>query len=139
MRWTMPVEMQGPSSTKTSVWLSSVASTLPRLRKRVFRLITRSSRSESIGGLVTWLKFWRKKCESGRYWSLSTASGVSSPIEPTASLASSTIGERISSSSSSVAPAATWRRRRSAASNSRGSGPGPAIGSSSTTFCTHCS
>ncbi len=34
---------------------------LPKLAKRVLRLITRVSRSESIGGLVTWLKFWRKK------------------------------------------------------------------------------
>ena len=30
-------------------------------RSRVFRLITRVSRKQSIGGLVTWLKFWRKK------------------------------------------------------------------------------
>ena len=42
----MPVEITGLSSTKTSVCFSSCASTLPRLRKRVFRLITRSSRSE---------------------------------------------------------------------------------------------
>ncbi len=56
----MPVEITGLSSTKTSVCFSSCASTLPRLRKRVFRLITRSSRSGSIGGLVTWLKFCRK-------------------------------------------------------------------------------
>ena len=69
MRSNMPVEITGLSSTKTSACVSSCASTLPRLRKRVFRLITRSSRSESIGGLVTWLKFCRKKCESGRYWS----------------------------------------------------------------------
>ena len=83
---------------------------LPRFLNRVFRLITEVSRSESIGGLVTWLKFWRKKCDSGRYWSLSTASGVSSPIEPTASLPSSTMGARISSMSSRLRPAATWRR-----------------------------
>jgi len=63
-----------------------------RLPNRVFRVITRCSRSESIGGLVTWLKFCRKKWLSGLYWSESTAAGVSSPIEPTASLASSAMG-----------------------------------------------
>jgi len=39
---------------------------LPRFLNRVFRLITPVSRKESIGGLVTWLKFCRKKCDSGR-------------------------------------------------------------------------
>ena len=39
---------------------------VPRLPNRVFRLITRLSRRLSIGGLVTWLKFWRKKWLSGR-------------------------------------------------------------------------
>jgi hypothetical protein len=66
--------------------------------------------------LVTWLKFWRKKWLIVRGLSEMTASGVSSPIEPTASFASSTIGARISSMSSSVMLAAIWRRVRSARS-----------------------
>jgi hypothetical protein len=41
------------------------------------------------------------------------AIGVSSPIDPTASFASSTIGCRISSRSSMVMFMATWRRRSS--------------------------
>ena len=94
---------------------------LPKLAKRVLRLITRVSRSESIGGLVTWLKFWRKKWLSDRARRLMTASGVSSPMLPTASLASSTIGPSSSSMSSAVSPAATWRRRSSPRSNA---GPG---------------
>ena len=49
--------------------------------------------SGSIGGLVTWLKFWRKNWLISRGLSEMTASGVSSPIEPIASLASSTIGD----------------------------------------------
>ena len=47
----------------------------------------------------------------GRCCSERTANGVSSPIEPTASFASSTMGCRISSRSSMVRPAARWRRR----------------------------
>ncbi len=82
----------------------------PRLPKRVLSDITWRSRSESIGGLVTWLKFWRKNWLISRGLSEMTASGVSSPIDPIASLAASTIGARISSMSSSVWPAATWRR-----------------------------
>ena len=39
---------------------SSVSRMLARLPKRVFSDITWRSRKLSIGGLVTWLKFWRK-------------------------------------------------------------------------------
>ncbi|WP_240047725.1 hypothetical protein [Sphingomonas panacisoli] len=51
--------------------------------------ITWRSRRLSIGGLVTggWLKFWRKNWLISRGLSEMTASGVSSPIEPIASLA----------------------------------------------------
>ena len=87
---------------------------LARLPKRVARLITCRSRRGSIGGLVTWLKFWRKNWLMSRGLSEMTASGVSSPIDPIASLPPSTIGARISSMSSSVCPAATWRRISSA-------------------------
>jgi hypothetical protein len=83
---------------------------LPRFLNRVLSDMTPVSRRGSIGGLVTWLKFWRKKCDRGRYFSDSTASGVSSPMEPTASLASSTMGARIISMSSSDMPTAVWRR-----------------------------
>ena len=74
-----------------------------------------------MGGLVTWEKFWRKKWCRPRYLSDSTAMGLSSPIEPMASLPSSTIGWRISSMSSMVMPKAIWRRRSSAFSMSDGS------------------
>jgi hypothetical protein len=97
---------------------------LPRFLNRVFRLMTPVSRRGSIGGLVTWLKFWRKKWLSGRYFSDSTARGESSPIEPTASLPSSTMGARTISRSSSEKPAAAWRRVSSSRPYLRGSGPG---------------
>ena len=58
--------MNGLSSTRISVWLESSSSTFLRLPNRVFRLITRLSRKLSMGGLVTWLKFCRKKWLSGR-------------------------------------------------------------------------
>ncbi len=61
----MPVVSTGLSMTKTSVWVSSSARMLPRFLNRVFRLMTELSRSESMGGLVTWLKFCRKKWLSG--------------------------------------------------------------------------
>jgi hypothetical protein len=63
------VATKGLSSTRISVWLLSWSSTFLRLPNRVLRLITRCSRKLSIGGLVTWLKFCRKKWLSGRYWS----------------------------------------------------------------------
>ena len=87
---------------------------LARLPNRGLSDITWRSRRLSIGGLVTWLKFWRKNWLMSRGLSLMTASGVSSPIEPTASLPVSTIGDRISSMSSIVWPAATWRCASSA-------------------------
>ena len=43
----------GLSNTRISVWLLSSSSTFLRLPNRVFRLITRYSRNESIGGFVT--------------------------------------------------------------------------------------
>jgi hypothetical protein len=93
---------KGESSTRISVWLESSSSTFLRFPNRVLRLITRYSRRESMGGFVTWLKFCRKKWLSGRYFSLSTAGGVSSPIDATASFASSTMGASTCSSSSMV-------------------------------------
>ena len=97
-----PFETTGLSMVKISVWLLSWSSTFLRLPNRVFRLITRCSRKLSIAGLVTWLKFCRKKWLSGRYWSDSTATGVSSPMLPSVSLASSAIGCRMLSSSSTL-------------------------------------
>ncbi len=56
----------GLSSTMISVWAEDWSSTFLRLPKRVLSDITRCSRTLSIGGFVTWEKFWRKKCASGR-------------------------------------------------------------------------
>ncbi len=50
----------GLSSWSRSHCELSSSSTLPRLPSRVLRLITAVSRRLSIGGLVTWAKFWRK-------------------------------------------------------------------------------
>ena len=44
--------------------------------------ITSLSRSGSMGGLVTCANNWQKYVYSSRGWSESTASAVSSPIEP---------------------------------------------------------
>ena len=55
-----PVVSTGLSSCSRSHWSAVSSSTLPRLPSRVARLITRVSRKLSIGGLVTWLKAWRK-------------------------------------------------------------------------------
>ena len=54
------VDSTGLSSCSRSHWLLSSSRTLPRLPSRVFSVITRVSRRLSIGGLVTWLKAWRK-------------------------------------------------------------------------------
>ena len=83
----------GEGSTSTFACAGPVSRMLARLPKRVVRLITRVSRSESIGGFVTWQKFWRKNWLISRGLSEMTASGVSSPIDPIASLASSTMGD----------------------------------------------
>ena len=74
----------------------------PRFPNLVFKLITLFSLKESIGGLVTWLKFCLKKWYNGRNLSDRTANGVSSPIEPIASLPSSAIGWSINSKSSKL-------------------------------------
>ena len=76
----------------------------PILPNLVFKLITLFSLKESIGGFVTWLKFCLKKWYKGLYLSDKTAKGVSSPIEPVASLASSAIGCNINSRSSRLIP-----------------------------------
>ena len=57
----------GDSSCSRRHWLSSSSRMLPRLPSRVFSVITRASRRLSIGGLVTWLKFCRKKWCRPRY------------------------------------------------------------------------
>ena len=54
------LDSTGLSSCSRSHWLLSSSSTLPRLPSRVLSVITRVSRRESIGGLVTWLNPWRK-------------------------------------------------------------------------------
>ena len=54
------LDSTGLSSISMSHWVGSSSRTLPRLPSRVFRVITRVSRRLSIGGLVTWLKVWRK-------------------------------------------------------------------------------
>ena len=76
----------------------------PKLPNLVFKLMTLFSLNESIGGLVTWLKFCLKKWYKGLYLSDRTARGVSSPIDPVASFASSAIGCNISSKSSKLYP-----------------------------------
>ena len=56
-----------------------------RLRRQpmiVFSDMTSRSRSGSMGGFVTCAKSWLKYVYSSRGWSESTASAVSSPIEP---------------------------------------------------------
>ena len=88
----------------------------PRFPKRVFKLITLFSRKESIGGFVTWLKFCLKKWYNGLYLSDKTARGVSSPIEPVASFASSAIGCRINSKSSKLIPKVNCLRLNSSPS-----------------------
>ncbi len=98
--WALPTN--GLSSTRISVCAEDASSTFLRLPNRVLRHITRYSRRLSIGGFVTWLKFWRKKWLSGRYFSDRTALGVSSPMHASVSLPSSAIGARICSSSSIV-------------------------------------
>ena len=128
--------MNGLSSTRISVWVELSSSTFFRLPNRVFRLITRLSRRLSIGGLVTWLKFCRKKWLSGRYCSLRIAAGVSSPIEAIISLPSSTIGARTVSISSMVNPAAICRVRRSSPRNSGSSGTSRISTLRSVTFST---
>ena len=63
----MPVVMTGLLRTNISrVCEPDSSRILRKFRKRVFKPMTRVSRSGSIGGLVTWLKFCRKKCDSGR-------------------------------------------------------------------------
>jgi len=54
------LERTGLSSCSRSHCELSSSITLPRLPSRVFSDITRVSRRLSIGGLVTWLKAWRK-------------------------------------------------------------------------------
>ena len=92
--------MNGLSSTRISVCDEFSSSTFLRFPNRVLSDITRVSRSESMGGFVTWLKFCRKKCDSGRYCEDSTAAGVSSPMLAIISLPSSAIGASTCSSSS---------------------------------------
>ena len=66
MDWNCALPTKGLSSTRISVWELSWSRTFLRLPNRVLSDITRNSRRESIGGFVTWLKFCRKKCDSGR-------------------------------------------------------------------------
>ena len=127
----------GLSSCKIWVCDPSSSSTFLRFPKRVLRLITRLSRKLSIGGFVTWLKFWRKKCDSGRYILDNTALGVSSPIDAIISLPSSAIGASTCSNSSTEYPAATCRLRRLAPSNTACSGTSRNMPDRSTTFSTH--
>jgi hypothetical protein len=47
----------------------------------VRRLMTRRSRTGSIGGFVTWAKRWRRKWWTGRVRDASDGSGESSPME----------------------------------------------------------
>ena len=51
----------GDSSCRSLVCSEFSSKMLPRFPSRVFKLIWYCSRRESMGGLVTWLKFWRKK------------------------------------------------------------------------------
>ena len=74
----------------------------PGCRAGSSRLMTRRIRAGNrSAGWSPALKFCRKKwCRLRDTWLESTASGASSPMEPTASLASATMGWRISSRSS---------------------------------------
>ncbi|MNT06386.1 hypothetical protein D3C72_1410500 [compost metagenome] len=72
--------------------------------RQISRDMTIASRSGSIGGLVTWANCWRKKSYGERTRCDSTAIGVSSPIEPTASWPCSPSGRSTWSRSSKV----TW-------------------------------
>ena len=134
-----PVARNGVSSSVMSVCFELSSSTFLRLPNRVLRLITRVSRKLSMGGFVTWLKFCRKKWLKGRYWAESTAGGVSSPIEASASFPSSAIGARTFSISSTVKPAAICRRRSAAPVNITGSGRFSSILPGATTFSTQSS
>ena len=66
--------------------------------------MTTASRSGSMGGLVTWANCWRNQSKSGRCCRESTAMGVSSPMEPTASWPVSASGRSSWSRSSRL----TW-------------------------------
>ena len=112
------IDKTGEPSWRWSHWSSFSSSMLLKWPIRVLKLITTFSRKLSMGGLVTWLKFWRKKWCSPRYLSVKTARGVSSPIEPTASFCSTIIGWRINSKSSIVHPKAVILFRSSALSTS---------------------
>src|SRR3546814_18158050 len=90
-----------------------------------YTTLFRSSRSESIGGLVTCEKFWRKNWLISRGLSEITASGVSSHIATTDSLAVSTIGVRINSIYSNVCTDATCSPATSAQTHGP-TGAGPA-------------
>ena len=132
-----PFAMKGLSSTTISVCALDSSSTFFRFPNRVFSDITRVSRKLSIGGFVTWLKFWRKKWLIGRYWFDRTAGGVSSPIDAMDSLASSAMGARTCSRSSWVNPAALWRRRRASPWYRTTSGRSRMMSFSSVTFSIH--
>ena len=76
-----------------------------RFPNLVFKLITLFSLKESIGGICNLTKILSKKMIQEVYiYQIILQEGVSSPIEPTASLASSAIGWRIISRSSILIP-----------------------------------
>ena len=78
------------------------SSRLPPAPSDETRDITMRSRIGSIGGFVTCANSCLKYEKRGTAWSLSTASGVSLPIEPTGSSPASAMGASTSRRSSSV-------------------------------------
>ena len=70
--------------------------------RRVCNCTTIDSRTGSMAGLVTWAKRWRKNAYTGRGAWAKGASGVSSPIDQTASLPSLAMGASTIRTSSRV-------------------------------------
>ncbi len=79
--------------------------------------ITQSSRSGSIGGLVTCANACRKQSYSGRTFWLTAAIGMSSPIEPIASCSVSASGRSTPSCSSRVSWNSFWKPSRVSSAN----------------------
>ncbi len=74
-------------------------------------LITPVSRRLSIGGLVTWLKLWRKKWCSPRYCSLTARpAACRRPSSPRPLWPRRPLDAKMSSKSSWLQPTASWRR-----------------------------
>ena len=124
---TSPLVSTGHSSCSRRHCVSSSSRMLPRLLRRVLQAHHPLLRaSESIGGLVTWLKFCRKKCDAGRDTgrrarraACRRPSSRRLPCRPPPSGGGSARGLPC------VKPAATWRRRSSSRLEARAARPRP--------------